>query len=97
MKEVILKIHCVKNCILSDHGQNHSFWGCDWWFRKMNSRHRAIQEKIFLDRLESFQVVQVILGDFRPFLHSLHRDDQPYDSLGRFFQVLEILSIFPEK
>ena len=53
----------------------------------MNSRHRAIQEKIFLDRLESFQVVQVILGDFRPFLHSL----------GRFIQVLEILSIFPEK
>jgi hypothetical protein len=87
VKEVILKIHCVKNCILSDHGQNHSFWGCDCWFRKMNSRHRAIQEKIFLDRLESFQVVQVILGDFRPFLHSL----------GRFFQVLEILSIFPEK
>jgi hypothetical protein len=81
----------MKNCILSDHAQNHSFWGCDWWFRKMNGRHRAILEKIDLDRFESFEIVSGCLGHFRPFLHCL--------GIFRSFQVLEKenLSLFPEK
>ena len=39
-----------------DHGQNHSFCGCvkEWWFWKMNGRHRATQEK---KRFRSFGVV----------------------------------------
>ena len=81
----------MKNCILSDHGQNHSFGGCDWWFRKMKGRHRAIQEKIDSDQLESFEIVSGRLGLFRPFLPCL--------AIYRSFQVLEkeILGLFPEK
>ena len=52
---------CMKNCERveacgSDHGQNHSFRDCvkDRWFRKINGRHRAIQENNVFDRLESF-------------------------------------------
>ena len=74
------KKHCVKNCILRTScslwfgsGSESQFWGLsrcveDWWFRKMDGRHRAIQEKTFkivLSRLRSFLVVQVILGHFR--------------------------------
>ena len=45
----------------SDHGQNHSFWGCvkDWWFRKKNGRNRAIKEH------NLFRSFGVFLGRFR--------------------------------
>ena len=57
----------------------------------MNGRHRAILEKIDLDRFESFEIVSGCLGHFRPFLHCL--------GIFRSFQVLEKenLSLFPEK
>ena len=57
----------------------------------MNGWHRAILEKIDLDRLESFEIFLGRLGHFRAFLHCL--------GIFRPFQVLEkeIPSLFPGK